>query len=1253
MRPTPALFASAGDVGADLAAVDWARTPLGEPETWPESLRTTLRVMLASRFSMWMAWGPELTFFCNDAYRRATLGRKYPWALGRPASEVWSEIWPDIGPRIDHVLRTGEATWDEQLLLLLERSGFTEETYHTFSYSPIPDADGTNVGMLCVVTEETSRVVAERRMATLRDLGTQASGLTEGDMLTAACRHLSGAERSLPFTLVYLLDPASRKVARACTTGMEEDHPLAPDVLAADAESPWPVARVLAGEQVLVDLSGRADVPTGPWDIPPVEALVVPLTQPNSEEAYGFLVAALNPYQHTDEAMLGFVTLIAGHLAARLGEVRSYEFERQRAETLAALDKAKTDFFTNVSHEFRTPLTLLLGPVEEALEDTANPLDAVQRHRAETVRRNAQRLLLLVNSLLEFSRLEAGTTVGRFEEVDLGAYTADLASMFEAAAQRAGLRLLVDCPPGLTAWVDVEHWAKIVLNLLSNAPKFTFEGGIGVRLHPIDGGERIVLTVSDTGAGIALEEQSQLFKRFHRVAGVASRTHEGSGIGLALVAELVSAHDGDVEVHSTPGEGSEFVVTIPAGNAHLPAERLRRADGEPVRPDVRRSAAPDYVGEALRWLEPPALPADASDSAEGERPLVLVADDNADMRNHLTTLLRDRYRIRTAVDGEDALEQARQHRPDLVLSDVMMPRLDGFGLLRRLRADPDTMGIPVVMLSARAGEDGTVEGLEAGADDYLVKPFSARELRARIAVNLELDRVRHIRDALERNQELLDQAQRLAGVGSWEVDLRTGQVVVSDEVLRIFGLTRAEFDGFEEPMVLREMLDDAGREQLAEAVRTAVHDRQAAVEMTVRSKRHGDRLIDVRADILTGPGGPVRLRGSVQDITEKRRLEDEMADSAARTRVAAREHEIAGQLQRSLLPETSFDLEHLEVATFYQAGVEGTEVGGDWYDVIALGAGRSVLVLGDVMGRGVAAASVMGQVRSAARAYARLDLPPGEVLEHLDGIVRDLGSDQIVTAVYALFDSTDQTLSYANAGHLPPMVVLPHGEVRELPGARPPLGVGPRPMDAGVVQLVPGATLVLYTDGLVERRDQPIDDGLGRLRAELAEHGSLGVHRLPDHLVRQLLPGGEPDDDVAVLVARVNRDPFRAALTRRLREGVAIAADARSLVELHLHDWGVAPAVITDMVLMASELATNAHLHGRAPYDLRLLRSDREVVLELHDRSAARPVPRTAEQHAVSGRGLEIVANVADRWGVRSTGAGKVVWCTREDAARS
>src|SRR3954454_1098077 len=275
-----AALAGGGEVGRDLLAVDWERTPLGPPESWPRALASIVQVLLTSRFSMWMAWGPELTFFCNDAYRRDTLGEKYPWALGRSAREVWAEIWPDIGPRIDAVMRTGEATWDEALLLFLERSGYAEETYHTFSYSPLHDDDGAIVGMLCVVSEDTDRVIGERHMATLRDLGSDTTTVrTEAEVLAAAVRRLQGDLRSLPFALFYVFDADGGCARLSGAAGIRADAPAAPAAIDLDDPDPvWPAAALAAGLSALVEhIDERiAALPTGAWDEPPRRALVVP-----------------------------------------------------------------------------------------------------------------------------------------------------------------------------------------------------------------------------------------------------------------------------------------------------------------------------------------------------------------------------------------------------------------------------------------------------------------------------------------------------------------------------------------------------------------------------------------------------------------------------------------------------------------------------------------------------------------------------------------------------------------------------------------------------------------------------------------------------------------------------------------------------------------------------------------------------------------------------------------------------------------
>ena len=748
-----AVFGADPDVGRDLAQVDWAATPLGSPAGWPQSLQTAVSVLLSSRFPMWMAWGPELTFFCNAAYRRDTLGRKYPWALGRPASEVWSEIWDDIGPRIDRVLSTEQATWDVGLLLFLERSGYPEETYHTFSYSPLRDDDGNVVGMLCVVSEDTQQVIGERRMATLRDLGSDPSVVrTEEESLAFAHRQLDQNLRDLPFTLTYLFDDDG-DARLAGTSGIAAGHPAAPAVLPADGAAIWPVRQAARGESVLIEFDGDqyADLPTGDWHEPPVKALVVPLMEQGGTSS-GFLVAALNRYRPVNEKNTGFVRLVAAHIAAGIGSARSYRAQQQRAEELAELDRAKTTFFSNISHEFRTPLTLILDPVAE-LRGRSSALDDEMRQDLDIIWRNGLRLTKLVNTLLDFSRIEAGRAQARYEPVDLSAVTAELASVFRSAIERAGLEFTVDCPAmDEPVYIDRDMWEKIILNLLSNALKFTFDGSISVLVRRE--GDDAVVTIADTGIGVPADEIPRLFERFHRIESARSRSNEGSGIGLALVKELVGLHGSSITAQSAEGAGTRFTIRLPFGPKHLPADAVASDGGARA---VSGGAEP-YLQEALRWIpddvDPGAVHAaeselspdnaviQASDRETAAR--VLVADDNTDMREYLARLLGGAgYRVDTVIDGQQALEAVRADVPDLVVSDVMMPRLDGLALVSALRADSRTAAVPVLLLSARAGQEASIEGLQAGADDYLVKPFAAAELLARVRANIELARLRN------------------------------------------------------------------------------------------------------------------------------------------------------------------------------------------------------------------------------------------------------------------------------------------------------------------------------------------------------------------------------------------------------------------------------------------------------------------------------------------------------------------------------
>jgi signal transduction histidine kinase len=431
---------------------------------------------------------------------------------------------------------------------------------------------------------------------------------------------------------------------------------------------------------------------------------------------------------------------------------------------LGELDAAKTTFFNNISHEFRTPLTLMLGPIEEALADTANPLNAMQAERIRLAHNNTLRLFKLVNALLDFSRLEAGRSHAHFAPIDLGGFSAELAGMFTSAMDKAGIALLIDCPPASQpAWVDREMWEKIVPNLVSNALKFTLEGSIIVRFREV--GDAFVLEVADTGVGIAPEELPRIFDRFHRVAKTKARTHEGTGIGLSLVRELVHLHGGRVTVGSQIDIGTTFRVEIPIGYAHLPPESVSMQAADPrmsrdvvahVKEVSRWNSKAEFAGDALTSAD---VTPDGGKkiSAKAPRDHVLIVDDNPDLRQYLAGLLAPDYDITVAADGQAALETIAVRKPNIVVSDVMMPRVDGFELVRRLRDDADTAALPVILLSARAGEESAIDGLDAGADDYLVKPFSAREFLARVRTHAQLARTRQEWiEKLERANRELD-----------------------------------------------------------------------------------------------------------------------------------------------------------------------------------------------------------------------------------------------------------------------------------------------------------------------------------------------------------------------------------------------------------------------------------------------------------------------------------------------------------------
>ncbi len=1294
---TATIFDVGGDVGRDHAAVDWGTTPLGPADGWPQSLQTAVSILLSSRFPMWMAWGPELTFFCNDAYRRDTLGRKYPWALGRPANEVWAEIWDDIGPRIHRVLATGQATWDAALLLFLERSGYPEETYHTFSYSPLRDDDARVVGMLCVVSEDTVRVIGERRMATLRDLGSDPNAIrSEREIAAFADRQLTQNLRDLPFTLTYLFDEDGT-AHLAGRSGIGADHPVATAVLPAVGGGVWPITELARGESVLVDITGDAysSPPEGDWPSPPTHALVVPLLQ-QAGSPFGFLVAGLNRYRPLDDVYQGFVRLVAGHIAAGIGSARSYQVQQQRAEELTELDRAKTTFFSNISHEFRTPLTLILDPVTELRQNET--LDKGTREELDVVWRNGLRLTKLVNTLLDFSRIEAGRTQARYEAVDLGTCTAELASVFRSAIERAGLTLTVDSPPiAEPAYIDRDMWEKVVFNLLSNALKFTFDGTVSITTRRDR--DEAVMVVADTGIGVPDSEIPRLFERFHRIENVRARSNEGSGIGLALVKELVELHGGNISAASNPGAGTTFTIRIPLGTAHLPDDFVAPAA-------VTRSSdvADPYLQEALRWT-----PADGDLVPAGADPgtslaaHVLVADDNSDMRDYLTRLLRnDGYRVDAVADGQAALDAIRENLPDIVVSDVMMPRLDGLGLVAALRADRRIAAVPVLLLSARAGQEESISGLQAGADDYLVKPFASAELLARVRANIALARLRdhHARwraalvDSLQEaffvcdehgavveiNQGFTDilgfgteglpyepmhpwwpsedsdpEAFRQMGVAFARLlDERHGTLtavqVTHRDGHRLW--VTATFTHADDPdtgrqvmigtlrdvtaeryAVQRETALGALNEQLAQAdtpddaVLTAAEvlhrvwaaRRVLAVTFPDADHDHvgaGPRLVCVGEPTQWGEL-PQHARTTIGALREGELLMPRSTDSGAagialqhprgvlavyielseQRPFTTEEHTLltvlAGRLGQGLQRvhqldqqrETALALQHAILgpalsggfAVRYQPASRPLQVGGDWYDVVDLDDGRIGLIVGDCVGHGLPAATVMGQLRSACRALLLEHPSPAAALTALDRFAARLPGARCTTAFCAVLTPETGELVYSSAGHPPPILVLADRSTELLEDASAtPLGVPSSRARPEARKTMPArATLLLYTDGLIERRKESLDDGIARATDLVQDNSATALDGLADLIMSRLTPNGGYLDDVALLLYR-QPAPLEVELAADVNE----LAPARAALRGWLTRAGVDDEQSLDVLIAVGEALANSIEHG-------------------------------------------------------------------------
>ncbi|KAG0246978.1 hypothetical protein BGX31_000008 [Mortierella sp. GBA43] len=815
----------------------------------------------------------------------------------------------------------------ELVLYFADIEGYEEECYFDFTFSPIFIQDGSVGGILAFVQEIDPLTFPVHIQLGKKDV--RRAPQTAILCSTSFDRDLEVVNYGFVKEKVFSKAKSTRHIPDSLLITPEEYEPLDPSDPVHDDPWAWPVRSVLAdGIPRLVTL------PKSTQKL--ARALLLPILENPSvldSRITTVLIVGINPYQMLDNQYLDFLALLVANIASLLHFGRSREEERKSTEALFELNKAKISFFQNVSHELRTPLTLMLAPLDDVLNQT--PEHASTRQSLELVRRNSRRLLKLVNTLLQFSRIEAGKGHAIFEETDLTKATREISANFESVARGFNLDYIVNCeslddiPGGM--WVDRAMWGGILLNLIGNAFKHTWEGSVTVHQYPAkrrNGQDGVALEVKDTGVGIAPEHLEALFGRFNRIENKQSRSHEGTGIGLSLVKELTEVHGGTVSVTSKVDKGTCFYLWIPAGRGHHPSSQVTIGDpvecGPPGRQQMNeamnnKTDASMFVEEATQWIAYKSLPgstltASGTDSTEEEkldddddaiqlgidyirdrqdsvevntdyemstldvdeseitkilidpigsedvvipentlakidtqitprrssstvqsprvqaaethspaaygdfpisitdtmlnniiddggsyrgqdqksdlnqdsekdkmisgtrsrRGFIIIVDDNNDMRSYLRDILGREFRVRCAVDGLDAIRIIRQRlnqgkRIDLVLSDVAMPNMNGYELLKRLRGDSATMMTPFILLSARAGEEANVEGLDLGADDCLVKPFSARELLARVRSTIRLSDLRH--ELIREQRHALEMKQLIYSIS---VRIRTG-----------------------------------------------------------------------------------------------------------------------------------------------------------------------------------------------------------------------------------------------------------------------------------------------------------------------------------------------------------------------------------------------------------------------------------------------------------------------------------------------
>jgi signal transduction histidine kinase/DNA-binding NarL/FixJ family response regulator len=724
--------------------------------------------------------------------------------FGRPGRETWAVIWDYLRPLLDQAL-AGEAVFRENDLILFKSygSGTMQEGYHHWRFVPIRDKAGVVIGLYNQSVDTTQQVLAERRLTTVRNLSEQMlvvrslkeyydsiievleenprdapfalcysvhlknAGQTSGDVDIRLERSLGVPENDphATATTTVNIPPKVKSIFGPGTTGLSSPTLSAISALSSGSGSnrahiyaegnSWPIQRALATRQCVIVQDCREltkNYPIREWDELPISAIVIPICSDSSTDIpESVMILGLNVRRPFDEDYDSWVHVIRSHLASSHTSVKALEAEKFRIEEEVRMERAKTAWLRGAANDIRGPLALVAGPLDDVLSSELTPK---QKHALTTAKRNTSRLLRLVDALTDLSRLEAGSVQGRFVPTDLAAFVTELSELFRPAIEKMGVSLEFDIEKSTKlVWLDPTLFEMLVSNLLGNAMKHTEEGSITVQIRYSDSSAD--LSVVDTGVGIPKEELKNITAAFHRTSTAVHPGFQATGLGLSIVREIVHLHDGVLHVSSATmaefqEQGSTFTAKIPL------RERHGASSADEAAPRFGKYGAA-LAGEAMRWHRGQGTSTGASSDTGNESNVgskmsdgmlfepedtLLIVDSNSDLRDYVKGIFSPYCRVIEAVNGEEGRRMAIEHSPNLILCDILLPKLTGMDLLAAIRENPKTAITPVVMLSAVAGDEARLDALFLGAEDYLTKPFKPKELLARVHLHMQVGKKR-------------------------------------------------------------------------------------------------------------------------------------------------------------------------------------------------------------------------------------------------------------------------------------------------------------------------------------------------------------------------------------------------------------------------------------------------------------------------------------------------------------------------------